>query len=134
MSDQVWYEGQRVMTIVGHFSSPILRRRIVKRVLKRFIELDDGSKWTLDGWKYPRERWAQQRIHEETPELVDQWWKARLVASAKRLDLTGLSKDRLLSVLAHAVKLLREEGGEKCDKIADEVETGIKQEVRRING
>jgi hypothetical protein len=30
------------------------RKRVVKKLLKRYIELDDGSKWTPGGWPWGR--------------------------------------------------------------------------------
>ena len=30
------------------------RKKVVKKLLKRYIELDDGSKWTPDGWPWGR--------------------------------------------------------------------------------
>jgi len=40
-----------------------IRTAIVKRVMKRWIELDDGSKWDLQGYRYPKERgWIPHRV------------------------------------------------------------------------
>lgn len=52
--------GDRVV-VFGHMSNRPQAIRHVARVLKRFIELDDGSKYDSWGHEYPRHRgvWAR---------------------------------------------------------------------------
>ena len=45
----------------------------VKRVMKRFIELSDGSKWDLSGYPYPRKsNYWPPKVVLATPALMEQ--------------------------------------------------------------
>lgn len=46
-----------------------LQVRTVARVLKRFVELDNGSKFTHNGSVYPRQEYSSTRLLLLTPEL-----------------------------------------------------------------
>lgn len=53
----VWHDG----TITGI--------RTVTRVMRRFVELKDGSQWRLNGdGRYPRSKWDRDRIALTTQE------------------------------------------------------------------
>lgn len=98
MPDCKFKVGDRVAVIDwrGQFS----RISRVRRVMVRFVELDDGGKWKLDGNRYPhREHGDYAHIADVTPEheVAD---KRRL--SVSRLFSTewrNLSDDQLRRVM-----------------------------------
>ena len=55
MNELVLKEGA-VVAVLSGFTSDHVTRRTVARVLKRYLELDDGSKWDFSGYGYGRSR------------------------------------------------------------------------------
>jgi len=51
----------------------------VKRVLKRFVELEDGSQWKHDGSKYPHESYSQRYIEPVTDEHCEKVRRQRVI-------------------------------------------------------
>lgn len=66
MAEPQWKVGDLVALCANRLgrTNIIVYQRTVRRVAKRFIELDDGSRWTHDGYGYPRNR----RYTFQTPE------------------------------------------------------------------
>lgn len=53
-------EGDAVAVVSRHRTVPVFCR--IVRVMKRFVELDDGTRWSLDGAEYPRVAWPCRHI------------------------------------------------------------------------
>lgn len=67
--------GDKVTIIRQVLSGSIKEINFVKRVLKPYIELNDGSKWSHDGRQYPRSNrygWNSPRLEHTTDQhLID---------------------------------------------------------------
>jgi len=59
-----------VVVVIGGWSPGAPRK--VKRILKRWLELDDGTKWTLSGNTYPRESYSRQFLEHDTEKLQEE--------------------------------------------------------------
>ena len=75
--------GERVAIVSRHRGFPEMGK--VARVLKRFVELDDGSRWRLDGQPYPAQDWPSQRITQWTEEHARECWIAEALRQARNL-------------------------------------------------
>lgn len=90
--DHVWQVGQRVLVKSTHGGwgpyCPTFRR--VTKITKRFVELNDGSKWSLDGgYSYPRPKSAFNRSWIVYPIPQDE-----LDAERRYLLITQIEKAR----------------------------------------
>ena len=56
-----------------------LRIGKVTRILKRFIELEDGSQFSHNGSIYPRREWSTVNLYICTPELEEEFWRQRFI-------------------------------------------------------
>ena len=64
-------KGDKVIVVRGYNDSRAIG--IVKRVMKRFIELEDGSRWRTNGLgSYPYKRWDQCRLLECAEDLENE--------------------------------------------------------------
>lgn len=62
-----WQVGMEVAVYRGTFGHAHVAIRKVARVMKRFVELSDGTRWNLTGrGSYPRETWDRDRIRIAT--------------------------------------------------------------------
>ena len=59
--------GEPVFVDVGN-SLAFCRVSNVVRVMKRFIELEDGTKWDFHGHGYPHDTWSTRRIRRAKEE------------------------------------------------------------------
>lgn len=74
--------GDKVVHVVSDRFDRYESVATVARVLKRFVQLDDGTKWSHYGFPYPN-RWSIRRIHLLTPEISKKRnWQIR-VAKAR---------------------------------------------------
>lgn len=95
--------GDRVI-VYNHNDNP-LRTHSIKRVIVRFVELSDGSKWTPDGLSpYPRTRggvgyWTHLDIRLATPERVAQFNRALYLSRLQRVYWDKLPTETLIAVL-----------------------------------
>lgn len=102
MTESEFKEGDKV--IMYENGAPI-RGRIVKRVMKRFIELNDDSKWDLAGHPYPMMAWSTKMIRPATPERVLELKRRSVVAriagmTFKEWDALSVDQlDRINSIL-----------------------------------
>jgi hypothetical protein len=88
----------------------------VTRVLKRFVELDDGSKWSPEGHQYPRAVWPSGHITAWT-DKHDQAWHV-LEALRQARNLVERLKEQEIAEARQLVEQVREllskvEGHEK---------------------
>ena len=81
--------------------------RRVNKVLKRYVELDDGSKWTQRGDPYPRESYPRTQLEHSTPSLIEQYrrhlYRSKLEAAIKDERLTSATLRSALLVLRTAL-------------------------------
>lgn len=82
MSEQ-FEVGQKVAVVCRIGSVPTMHR--VQRVLKRFIELDDDSRWTHYGSPYPRRDWPGQHLTAWTEQHTRQCQIAHALTVARNL-------------------------------------------------
>lgn len=54
--------------------------RKVSRVLKRFVELDDGTQWSHNGQPYPREHYSTRRLRPVSGALRAEARRQRVIA------------------------------------------------------
>lgn len=53
MNELKWEAGQKVVVVLR---GEVQRVVHIRRVLKRFVETDDGCKWDLSGYMYPKQQ------------------------------------------------------------------------------
>lgn len=77
--------GDKVAVITRGNRAPQLQK--VTRVMKRFVQLDDDSRWTLTGMEYPASRveWPSQHIVHWTEQHARQCLLAEAVRVARNL-------------------------------------------------
>lgn len=75
--------GQKVAIVCRIGSVPTMHR--IKRIMKRFIELDDGSRWTHYGSPYPRRDWPGQHLTAWTEQHTRQRQIANALTAARNL-------------------------------------------------
>ena len=108
MSEQRFEVGQKVICTAGG-RARTRKLATVKRVLKRFAELDDGSKWYHFGSPWPQRPGFHYsgKIESATPELIaevaEENERRRLLKRIdRRLPVLGkLPTPRLLAILEH---------------------------------
>jgi hypothetical protein len=71
----------------------------VSRVLKRFIELDNGQKITHDGHSYPRRKWDYNSYRIATKKDFELKKYKQLLGKVQKIDTSALSPDQLLAIL-----------------------------------
>lgn len=76
--------GDKVAIVTRNAVAPDMYR--VSRVLKRFIETDDGSRWTHSGQPYPRQPYSRV---DWPPQHIEHWTerhtRARKIVDAIRI-------------------------------------------------
>ncbi len=99
MPDCKFKVGDRVAVLdwKGHFD----RISRVRRVMVRFVELDSGSKWQLDGSRYPKRQLGDRAcILETTPEHEDADERRQSASRLFNMEWRNLSVDQLRRVMA----------------------------------
>jgi hypothetical protein len=81
-------------------------QRTVCRVLKSFVELNDGSRWKHSGSVHPRQEYSLHYIRPMTPELESKIRRARLVRRLKDFAWDSLGDE----VLAECARLADNDG------------------------
>lgn len=107
--------GDKVAVVSRHRSFPEMAK--VSRVLKRFVELDNGSRWRLDGQPYPAQDWPSRRITRWTDEHTRDRQIAEAVRQARNLVERLLDRDVAAAwALVYELRnILREVNDEKAD-------------------
>lgn len=90
--------GTRVV-VYDHFSQPV-REQQVARALKRYIELDDGSRWCPDGEKpYPKPSSMMHRwLEVASVRALEDLRRRRMCERLRRTKWEELSTPELRSV------------------------------------
>lgn len=84
MMDELQFRvGDKVALISRGWAAPELYR--VARVLKRFVELDDGSRWTHLGGPYPRDSLCFMHIRPWTPQHERECLVAQAATTARNI-------------------------------------------------
>lgn len=67
-----WTVGQEVAVLESSAFQRGLKLGKIKRIMKAFVELEDGSKWrNNDGYVYPNQEYSDNRITAATDEHRD---------------------------------------------------------------
>jgi hypothetical protein len=88
-----------------------LRLGTVKRVMKRFVELEDGSQFTHEGGDYPRREYTFTRLLALTPEVKAEARRQSFIRFLFRVEWGELET----GTLAKIVSLVREKPLEAGD-------------------
>lgn len=75
----------------------------VVRVMKRFIELENKSRWDHYGHPYPRERFATTHMSLATSKDIEYFYRERLMNKIN-LDLLSTKKLKKLVILCNKKK------------------------------
>ena len=87
--DPKWQVGlQVVVRSARRFSESRREFSVIKRVMKRWFELEDGSKWDSGGWPYPRSLYTYASVKIATPELL-----VEVCSAARRRELLARIRD-----------------------------------------
>ena len=100
--------GDKVAVVTRGAVAPDMYR--VARVMKRFVELDDGSRWNLQGGPYPATDWPHQRIAHWT----DRHTRACRIADAIR-------------IARNIVERLRDNNLIEAGQLADELQETLRK-------
>ena len=82
--DTKWQVGLKVVVARRDF----YKISAVKRVMKHWFELEDGSRWDSGGWAYPRSPYTHASVKIATPELL-----AEVRSAARRGELLARIRD-----------------------------------------
>jgi len=85
--DPKWQVGLQVV-VRRRFSESCRELSVIKRVMKRWFELEDGSKWDSRGWSYPRSPYTYASVKIATQELL-----ADVRSAARRRELLARIRD-----------------------------------------
>jgi hypothetical protein len=94
-----WKVGDRVAAPIGMSRNSIVARK-VERVLKRFIELNDGSQWTHTGHSYPHVRYSTRFIRPMTDELEAQISCQRAIRFLEKTEWAKVGPDTTKQIVA----------------------------------
>jgi hypothetical protein len=94
-----------IVCVTGGWT-PSAPRNVIK-VMKKYVVLDDKSKWTQWGAPYPRAHYARERLVHDTPELREQYrrylYRSKLDAALKDARLDAATLNAALLVLQTAL-------------------------------
>lgn len=91
-------EGDYVAVVGQILGKDIPVRRQVKRVMKRFVELNDGTKWTPTGYPYPQKTYPTQHIDHWSGEHAINFMLARVMVCANRVKTASCTKPKEASL------------------------------------
>ena len=94
-----WKVGDKVAVPFGINPKSMVARR-VERVLKRFIELNDGSQWTHTGHQYPHARYRTRFIHPMTDELEAEISRQRAIRFLEKTEWGKVGTDTTKQIVA----------------------------------
>lgn len=94
MSQHEWKVGDKVAAPFGMDPDSFTVRK-VERVLKRFVELNNGSQWTHDGHPYPHQQYNTRFIRPMTVELDAEIHRQRATRFLGKTNWTSLDTDTL---------------------------------------
>jgi hypothetical protein len=104
-------KGDKVVVVRGGMDSMAIG--IIKRVMKHFIELEDGSKWRLNGLgAYPHRRWDCAQLLEHTEELENEIRARNIGRWLSQVKYDGYSLQALQEIVA-LVKKYKPECGKR---------------------
>ena len=97
-----------VVAVLGPFSHRATRIATVARVMKRFVELSDGTRYSLNGWPYPRARgFGANIVHATDAHREDAERAALLSTLAARCDTLDARAKLSTAKLRAIVAILR---------------------------
>ena len=70
----------------------------VKRILKRFLELEDGTKWGLYGYAYPYRTWGTAHISYYVREDHLKLKTKNLISKIRFFDFKSLEYEQLVRI------------------------------------
>jgi hypothetical protein len=100
-------KGDKVVVVRGYGYSDSRAVGIVKRVMKRFIELEDGSRWLLNG--LPHRRRDRCWLLEHTEELENEIRARNMGRWLSQVKYDGYSLQALREIVALVKKHAPEE-------------------------
>lgn len=94
-----WKDGDKVAAPIGMGRNSITTKT-VKRILNRFVELNDGSKWSHDGYPYPHVRYNTRSIRPMTPELETAIHRQRGIRFLEKIEWGEVGTDTAERIVA----------------------------------
>ena len=85
------------VTLIGDKGTPVAILSVT-RVMKRFIELSDESRWTLDGYPYPRQAYPGMHLVPTAPEHRSQANARRARRKLERVQWDGVRDEVVLKI------------------------------------
>jgi hypothetical protein len=77
-----------------------MSKRTVKKVFKRYVQLNDGSRWSYTGQPYPRESYPSVYLEAWTPDVEDNFKRLVALDKVRKIEWSAQSRSVLESVLA----------------------------------
>lgn len=114
-----WSVGQTVAKCYGGGHMGRVEKGVVKRIMKQFVELEDGSKWKLDGRQHPRgDGWHFSHIEPYTDEHREIRLRAIVqneLRELQKLDLKNVALDGL-QIIRKLIKGLVNEAAFRAER------------------
>ncbi len=102
--------GDKVAAPLGIDPEAVIARTVT-RILKRFIELSDGSKWDHNGHPYPHQRYSTRFIRPMTEELEAKIHRQRALRYIGKANLASLTTGTISAI----VGLIKDELGSELN-------------------
>ena len=104
--------GDKVAAPLGIDRDAVIARTVT-RILKRFIELSDGSKWDHNGYPYPHQQYSTRFIRPMTEELETIIHRQRTIRFIERLDWNDIPTGTLSAIVGLVKDELEKKGEPK---------------------
>ena len=109
MSIHDWEVGEEVAVRNSQYGGDLYQAVKINRVLKSFVETDDGKKWNHHGGRYPRQTYSLLHLVPMTPEIEIQVHRQRFLTYLVRVEWKEFNTEHLSQLVGTIFAMKRDE-------------------------